>query len=119
MTECRYVASSPSLNHRSFRSSTAGVAVVPATAPHFLVALPPTTDLCYDTAVAVRAVRIRYLAVCGTELYGTRYSHVIGVLALDISASAPCDSLNLEGYHYQLESRRGRFHFCMLQYGVM
>ena len=31
------------------------------------------------------------------------------VLALDISASAPCDSLNHEGYQYQLESRRGRF----------
>ena len=64
------------------RGSTAGAAVVPATEPDFLVALPPATNLCYDTAIAVRTVRIECLAVCGTELYGTRYSHVIGVLAL-------------------------------------
>ena len=65
-----------------FRRSTAGAAVEPATEPDFLVALPPTTNLCYSTAVAVRTVRILYLAVCGTELYGTRYSHVMRGLAL-------------------------------------
>ena len=52
MTECRYVASSPSLNHRSFRSNTAGVAVVPATAPHFL---RQSTARLADMAAAVVA----------------------------------------------------------------
>ena len=84
-TQCRYVLIPlpyAHIYHDRICGSTAGVAVVPVTAPHFLVALPPTTNLCYDTAVAVRTVRMRYLAVCGTEQYGTRYCHVIGVLAL-------------------------------------